>query len=262
MPHKRTIPRHRRLTTAKSRYKGNYNVSRIYYTKKVTYGAYIDYYDYHKIKITYKTTRDHPRKATEGIKRHYSMSRTRERLYRIIEANIGRHGNEKPIFFTLTSADQCTELKESNKKIKVFIRRLNTKIKKQIKYIIVPERHISGAIHYHGIFFNLPFIHIRVFRHEIWKYGYVDLQIPRHKIKSVALYLTKYLSKEQKQPQDLNQKSYFTSRGLYRPIEEFDTPPLTGTLNIVDFNIIKDGVKYKIYDATNNGPKVRRLQAG
>jgi len=219
-------------------------INKAYFRKSVYYASYIDHYDYNKVKVTQKQTEREYRKATTGTKSTYSLARARERLYRLIECNIGKFGGHKPVFFTLTTKDQLREIKDSNKKIKACIRRVNRYLGYNVKYVIVPERHASSAIHYHGVFFNLPYVDVKFFRHELWGYGYVDLQLPR-KIRSVSAYLAKYLTKDTKDNLQLNTKTYFTSRGLLKPIELYDSELPHGIVQIEQLVRLKDGIKTK-----------------
>jgi len=193
---------------------------RLYFIKVVTYGKYKDIYDYSKVQVTFTNERIDFRKNKEGEKAQRSIARVREKIYRIVEANRGGFGKCKAVFFTLTDREQQTDIKIANKSIKALMRRLKNDLGYKPKYIIVPEKHKSGAIHYHGVFFNLPFIDIIHFKDDLWQKGYVDLQIPK-KIKSVARYLSKYLTKDTFSSLPKNEKAYFCSRGLSRPSDSF-----------------------------------------
>jgi len=192
----------------------------IYYIKHISYGKFTEVYDYGKVQVAFATERIDYSKNPNNKKTEKSLYRVREQIYRIVEGNRGRHGKYKAVFFTLTDRDQQTNIKEANKSIKALMRRLKQTTGYSIKYIIVPERHKSGAIHYHGVFFNLPFIDIKFFKESLWKKGYVDLQLPK-KIRSVAKYLSKYLTKDTFSSLPANEKAYFCSRGIFRPISLF-----------------------------------------
>jgi len=223
-------------------------IKRLYTIKNIYYGAYIESTEYFKIKATFNSTRLDFGKNAKGSKREYSVTRAKDRLYKLVEANIGRHGKYQPIFFTLTSRDQCTEYKQSNRKIKEHIRRLNRYTNSKIKYLAVPELHKSGAIHYHGVFFNLPFIDIQYYHNYLWGYGHVDLQVSRD-IKSMGAYMAKYLTKDFQVNTPLHTKTYFTSRGLLSPTEEFTVQEPQGTLYELETFINTSFVKIKY--ATN-----------
>jgi len=202
-------------------------IIRVYKTKNIYYGLFQDRVEYKKTLVTFTSQRENYKKNRTGTKQDFSLTRARENLYRLITCNVKRHGNFKPVFFTLTTASQVSMFKESNRFIKAFIRRYNNYLGYKIKYVIVPELHKSGAIHYHGVFFNMPYVDVRFFRYQLWKQGYVDLQLPR-KIKNVGAYLSKYMTKNYSESTPLHTKLYFTSRGLYRPTVDYQNSPICG----------------------------------
>lgn len=254
----KNMTRNSLLVRATLRHSKFSNIKRIYLSKQIYYGAYIENYDYTKVKVTFRNERESYCKKATGQKSYYSLARAREKIYRIVEGNIYRHGEYKPVFFTLTYKEGTEDVKQANRDIKAFIRRLNNHVGYSIRYIIVPERHISGLIHFHGVFFNLPFIDIIRFKTDIWKKGYVDLQVPK-KIKKVSAYLAKYLSKDVKKNLDKNEKSYFSSRGLRYPQETYDSFTPHDTLTMEQAVPLKNCLKitYK-KNAVSNLRKFKR----
>jgi len=203
------------------------NVLKVYHVKNVYYGLYCDTYDYRTIKTTHRNTRTTTKKIGEFKKADYAIIRAREKLFRIVEANklpvrrsTKKNKQINSIFFTLTTSDQLHDYKESNKKIKGFIKRLNLYCGFKIKYLIVPELHKSNAIHYHGIFFNLPYIPVQHFSKLLWTHGSVDLSFPR-KIRSISAYISKYLTEDFQRVTPKYTKAYFGSRDLILPTNEF-----------------------------------------
>lgn len=222
-------------------------IKHVYFVKNISYGENIESFNYNTAQFAFKSDRVSYEKNKTGTKADFSTKRARETVYRLAEANRARHGDFKAIFFTLTSKDQIKDYRESNKKIKGFIRRLSLHVGYGVKYIIVPELHKTGAIHYHGIFFNLPFIEIKFFRYKLWKHGYVDLQIPK-KIKSTSAYIAKYMTKSYHAETPLNTKLYFCSRGLFRPETTFTSEQPTGKLKIKDIAICPNYQKITYID--------------
>lgn len=217
---------------------------RLYYIKNERYGKYCDTYDYNKVQATFSQKRLHFQKNRTGKKQERSLYRSRNTIYKIVEANLGRHGKNKATFVTLTYRDGTKDLKYANKDIKQLMRRTRVFLGYSLKYIIVPERHKSGNIHYHGVFFNMPYIHVVKFKEELWKNGYVDIQIPK-KIRSVSAYLSKYLTKDTYLNIGLNDKSYFTSRGLYRPIIDYTDNYPQDIIEPLQVSITKKYIKTK-----------------
>lgn len=94
------------------------------------------------------------------------------------------------------------------------------KEKESLKYISVWERQERGAIHYHVIMFNLPFVEAKKLE-EIWKNGFIKINLIKDEDKatgSVSTYLTKYFVKDIAE-RVREKKAYFSSRNLKKPKE-------------------------------------------
>ena len=115
-----------------------------------------------------------------------SARRAKRMIKRLIMSNCFKWFNKKgrpytPITLTLTFKENITDLKEANYEFTKFIRRLNYETnaiegrdlkKSNLKYLSVFELQKRGAIHYHMIFFNLPYME-DVYRkmYKIWGQG-------------------------------------------------------------------------------------------
>jgi len=128
----------------------------------------------------------------------------------------------------LTFAENMTDLKIANKLFRAFIRRLNKLFNLKTKYISVIEFQKRGAVHYHVLFFNLPFFNIHDFE-ECWSHGYTNVQA-LHNIKNVSAYVAKYLSKETFDNRLHGQKVFFSSRNLLRSTITRDNIEISQTL--------------------------------
>lgn len=94
------------------------------------------------------------------------------------------------------------------------------KEKESLKYIAIWERQQRGAIHYHVIMFNLPFVEAKKLE-EIWKNGFIKINLIKDEDKatgSVSTYLTKYFVKDIAE-RVREKKAYFSSRNLKKPKE-------------------------------------------
>lgn len=173
-------------------------------------------------------------------------------IERLIDCNY----NDKSTFLTLTFARNLEDLPEANKEFNLFIKRLKYYLKKldeaneddetdentedvkvdetdetdenteddeekeSLKYISIWERQERGAIHYHVIMFNLPFIEAKKIE-EIWKNGFIKINLIKDEDKatgSVSTYLTKYFVKDIAE-RVREKKAYFSSRNLEKPKE-------------------------------------------
>lgn len=192
------------------------NISRVHYTftQKFTYNKNIaSLLIYRNPVVVWKTNRVDYTKRDKPERRADSVQRARERLYDLVSANIGQY-KEMTTFITLTFAENITDLKEANVLFRSFIRRLNRHIGYKVKYITVVEFQKRGAVHYHMLFFNMPFIPKFEFE-AIWGHGFTNMQ-GLETIRNVSAYLAKYLSKETFDKRLVGQKVYFSSRGLLR----------------------------------------------
>jgi hypothetical protein len=161
--------------------------------------------------------------------RDRSLSRSKKQVRRIINSNVGQYGEKfTSKFLTLSFGENIQDIQMANYEFKKFIKRLNYKIyntkKAKIKYLVVPEFQQRGAIHYHVILFNIPYVKQSILQ-DVWENGIVDIR-KIDEVDNVGSYIAEYLGKEEKnQGKSKNderlkgQKTYFCSRGIYRPVE-------------------------------------------
>src|SRR5699024_11255556 len=172
------------------------------------------------------------RRARDKQNLQRSLSRTIRNLRRSINANIGAWGDYFPKFMTLTFKQKVKDHKTANDEFKRFIQRLNYSVFKKtsgLKYTCVVERQKRGAIHYHVIFYNLPYTPFNELL-DVWQNGSEQrgLRINAiEEIDNVGSYVAKYISKEIRALKDgkggereRDKKDYFQARGLKKPSEE------------------------------------------
>jgi len=192
-------------------------ISKVYQKKAIIYGNTIELYEYVNTKVTFVGTCETRTRRFNAVKTDTSINRARKTLFRLVEANHKKHGYVKSIFVTLTFAENVTDLKIANAYYKLFVKRLNYMLGTKLRYVCVPEWQKRGAVHFHVVFFNLPFVHYHVLE-QVWGYGSTNVQAVKH-VRSIASYIAKYLTKSLKDPRLYGQKSFMTSRGLYKPEE-------------------------------------------
>ncbi len=124
-------------------------------------------------------------------------------------------------FLTLTYGDNVQDLSRANKDFKHFIKRLNYSVYgrscARVQYLCVPEFQKRGAVHYHLVLFNLPYIPARKLA-DLWGWGYV--RINRIKaVDNVGAYVCKYLSKDSARTSErlAGRKCFFRSCNLRSP---------------------------------------------
>lgn len=164
--------------------------------------------------------------ASEGDKketRKKTLSKAKSTIRRLINANVEAWG-ESPKFITLTFAENVQDIKQANYEFKKFRQRLEYDLNLKLKYVVVMEFQKRGAIHYHAIFFNLPYVPNEKLA-TIWGQGFVKIN-NIDKVDNVGAYVTKYMTKQDyedmKTDKLVGQKSYFTSRGLLKPEETIE----------------------------------------
>jgi len=150
--------------------------------------------------------------------------RTKNAAHRLIESNVFQYSdiNGRPFtpkFVTLTFAKHITDNKHANRIYSKYIQRLNYLIygKKcaQLSYLVVIEYTKIGCIHYHVLFFNLPYVAKQLLE-DTWKQGYIKIKSV-YKVPNLARYMTKYMTKGFNDKRLSGKKRYFTSKNLFKP---------------------------------------------
>lgn len=160
------------------------------------------------------------------------LQRAKKNLRRLINANVGQYGEEFTAkFLTLTFKDNVQDIEQANYEFKKFIQRLNyycfgTK-KANLKYTCVVEFQKRGAIHYHVIIYNMPYIKANDIG-NVWGNGFIKIN-KIDDVDNVGAYVSEYLGQAEKgQGHDIEddrlqgKKSYFSSKGLFKPVEITD----------------------------------------
>lgn len=175
---------------------------------------------------------DEDTKATREKNRADALQRARKNLRRLINANVDAWG-EKAKFFTLTFRDNVQDIEKANYEFKKFRQRLEYHLDLKLKYVAVIEFQQRGAVHYHMVTFNMPFVpHDEL--EEIWGHGFVHIRTIDN-CDNVGAYVTKYMTKDNEDERLREKKCYFSSRGLIKPVEKViekeDLNVLRGTLS-------------------------------
>jgi len=146
------------------------------------------------------------------------LQRTRSHLRRLISANASAW-NCMPLFLTYTFANNIQNVKEANHLFDVFNKRLKRRLGISMKYVVVMEFQKRGAIHYHAIYFNIPYIAgLRKIISDTWQHGFINVQSVRH-VRSLGAYIAKYMQVDLNDKRLCGKKAFFTSKKLIQPIE-------------------------------------------
>lgn len=238
-----------------------------YKHKIVTSGNIIELYSYEK---EVRTGKDAERENNNGRKgnkdtvgkewiyeneeknknRSDSLQKARKRLRREINANVGQW-EEETKFITLTYAENMQDLKSSNYNFKKFIQRLNYQLDIKLKYSCVVEFQKRGAIHYHLLAYNLPYIENSELA-KIWSHGFVKINNIDN-VDNVGAYVTKYMTKDNDDPRLVEQKCHFSSRGLKKSQE--------AVIDEKEIETLKESLKaYKVYEAEFDTDYLGRIE--
>ena len=164
--------------------------------------------------------------------RERALKRAKANLRRLINANVGQYGKEFTAkFLTLTFRDNVQDVKQANYEFQKFIKRLNYKLygtkKANLKYTTVIEFQKRGAIHYHTILYNMPYLKADEIA-NIWENGFIKIN-KIDEVDNVGAYIGEYLGQAEKgqgkSAEDdrlRGQKTHFSSRGLFKPVEITD----------------------------------------
>lgn len=143
--------------------------------------------------------------------------------------------NTFDLFITLTiDPDKIDSLDHDLTKYHLEKWLYNIKYKSpDLKYIIVPELHKSGRLHFHGLFKNyngklkqsytknnkirVDKSKRNIYNLEQYKIGF-STAVKIDDSPATAYYITKYMKKDFQESQTLNKKRYWASRNLAQPI--------------------------------------------
>lgn len=177
------------------------------------------------------------------------LKRAKRDLRRLINANVGMYGKQYTTkFLTLTFGDNVTDLEQANYEFEKFKKRLNYLIwktkKAKLKYSVVIEFQKRGAIHYHMLIYNMPFVKQKIIE-ETWGNGYVWIN-KIDEVDNVGAYVAEYLGdssksqgKEKEDSRLKGKKSYFNSRGLFKPVEVTDKKIVDELADSLPFNKLR-----------------------
>lgn len=180
----------------------------------------------------------------------------RQKIKRIVTANCTAWGC-MPIFVTFTFAENVADPEQANPFWTEYTKKLNyfltSRGLSKAKYLSVVEFQKRGAVHYHTIYFNIPYIStIKKDFEKLWNNGFIKIIAIDH-VEYVGAYVCKYLQKGLIDERLRQRKAFFTSRKLIRPItirNEFDCFDFLQTHDTLSLsaNISIESDRYGIID--------------
>ena len=207
------------------------------YNKMIAYGTYFELFEYEKRisenrgnsgKSASRIRVQDLESVRENIENRYkkrkdSVGRASMAFRRLVLSNLGK--SENPLLLTFTYKENITDIKQGYFDFGAFIRATRYKFGQDFRYIAVPEFQKRGAVHFHALFWGLqssafgeecewPKNRVTC---ESWKFGFVFLKQTDGDEK-ISSYLAKYLAKSFVDFRLKGQKSYISSRNIFRPI--------------------------------------------
>jgi hypothetical protein len=195
-------------------------------------------------------SKDKVKKENKIENRKISFYRSKRNLRWLINTNTkntyGPNGEKCTFkFLTLTFKENIKDITQANYIFKKFIQRLSYYTYKKeniLKYATVIEFQKRGAIHYHVIIFNMPYVSaIKI--SKIWNLknrGSIHIK-KIDDIKNAGSYICKYMSKNMDDSRLCGKKAYFTSRNLEKPEVFYVKKEIT----LIEKTLNK---KYKLYE--------------
>lgn len=183
-------------------------------------------YDYEKKPVTFNPNRPQERAVDLSKRTDSNIYRTKKAIKLLLQANtteqsFAKNSIQRPLFVTLTFAENVQEVGKANKLFTEFVKTLNYQTfktkKATLHYLAVIEFQQRGAIHYHVVFFNpLDISKFYDLVHENWTHGHCHLK-KIHNQTHLINYVHKDLTKLRQKKELHGHKSYFCSKGLLKP---------------------------------------------
>jgi hypothetical protein len=236
--------------------------------KLIIAGEYYHHYEYSK-QIAYgfevpEKQKNFSTRAKDLSKRHDSnIWRSKKAIKLLLQANTSEQSFrtdsvQRPLFITLTFAENVQEVAEANYLFTKFVQKLNYNTfgekKSILKYLAVIEFQQRGAIHYHVVFFNpLDISKFYDLVHTSWTHGFCHLKKIYNQTHLIN-YVHKDLTKLRQKKELFGHKSYFCSKGLlqstqYRNKQKIQTllPQQSKKQFVKIYNTTEMQIKYTQY---------------
>lgn len=225
------------------------NVHKSYYKHGVLFGDYFDLRIYRNVKVTFNGIDTSKTRREKGTKRFDSVARSRVKIYRLVTANVRKHGNFKPVFATYTFKEEVTDLNEALGRYRYYLQKLRSTVSHSLKYLTVPQiqwkrfdKYGVKVWHFHTVFFNAPKFDLRS-NDEMWCQGSgaVNLRFIDNRgrsISNVASYIAGYITKKDFDEVPLNKRFYYASMGLIQPQDVFHSDSIDSILSCATLKVL------------------------
>lgn len=153
-----------------------------------------------------------------------NIIRTKISCQRLAKAN----ANDWQSFITLTYRDNMQDLRQAKEDLRYFVNNIK-KVKRDFKYIAIPEFQKRGAIHFHLLTnLNLQDNNIiikqksnkKFYDIKYWNKGFTSFELLKGDIKKIIGYISKYMTKEC-DDRLFGIRRFTSSQNLIKPKEDY-----------------------------------------
>lgn len=180
-------------------------------------GNKIEVKEYNRLQVKewlHKSRKGNRKKSEEPTERRKdNLHRARVALTRLVHCN----STQNTRFVTLTYAENLTDREQAYADFREMLAKLAS-AGINPSNVVVDEYQERGAVHFHLIFFSLPYFRNEIFQKLYWPHGFVRIK-KLHNPDHAASYLTKYFTKEQK---ETHLRLYSCTHHLKRPAVLYD----------------------------------------
>lgn len=156
---------------------------------------------------------------------HRNLIRTKLNCQRLAKSN----AKEWKTFITLTYKENMQDVLKAKTDLNFFVKNIK-KVKKDFKYIAIPEFQKRGAIHFH-LLTNLSLQddyiitkqkdNDKYYDVKYWNKGYTSVEVMTSDVKKIVGYISKYMTKDDCDERLFNFKRFTSSQNLIKPQTEF-----------------------------------------
>lgn len=186
-----------------------------------------------------------------------STRRTKQSIYNISRANDWKY------FATFTFENNRYDYEECKKRLRYYLRNTRQRYCDDLEYLVVPELHKDGAIHFHALLMgSIEELMCESFEKDKmmlknYKHGISQIE-PIKDANRVAMYITKYITKELLSNVQ-NAQRYFCSNGVNRAEEKTYYVNDLNDWEFIENNFSDFDISY-IKNCENKGYKVSYIQ--
>lgn len=190
-----------------------------HYNKKVVLsGNILEVYEYQNTRYfdiqSKKSSCNSSSSSDKSKNKKDSLNRSIKKIRNYIATNYTKRATQ---FVTLGFNSDITDIQIAKKKLERFNSKLKNKLKESPKYIGTIEYQENGRIHFHIIYFNLPYIpHDELLK--IWNNGSLWIEPVTYGLKSFDC-LTRYILKQSKLAIDYKNIYFRSKANLKEPKE-------------------------------------------